>query len=465
MEGCSTATGFLHLSDDVIEEILKYSTSNSMLLSTILVAKSIYLIFQTHPRSILHSLYFYVLGPTFPQALELYNYRAFSEKKGGAIAQVAPEIDIILTARERKSIELMERRVTRLENIFSFRHIDRTSVFRRLQRQESTRFRRAVYRIMFYNCDFPVNKYPFVEEVDRDPQKEIHELREERLKRRAFFSNFSTQELLEIYTISVFLENLAHSSFKDLYDGRALDDITSLALAAGPETILRCHRSQSDDPIYDVIEELVDKLEYHPLLKDYLSYPLLKVLDEREVGPPAQGLTFWHSISTRVTGNNELCHRCNQELGFLTWTRKTWTPLSTIYGPRSRRYSAKSLHDFFPRSLWENKVESVFLRKTLEAHPDNDYLTKIMDDIYDCNLKQENYASWSRDEFLCNDCFDRFLGEHLWIWLRYVKASTGELNEDCPRGYDCEIPIEKHREQFNHLCERQSGLGAVSQEV
>ncbi|KAE9386334.1 hypothetical protein BT96DRAFT_928262 [Gymnopus androsaceus JB14] len=121
------STGFLHLSDDLIVEILKYSSSRSTLLSTILVAKSIYYVFQMYPKSILRSLYYHVLGPTFPQALELYRYRTSLKNKDGTFTQ-ALETDIPMTARERKSIKSIERRiVTRLENMFSFMHIDRPS--------------------------------------------------------------------------------------------------------------------------------------------------------------------------------------------------------------------------------------------------------------------------------------------------------------------------------------------------
>ncbi|KAE9387875.1 hypothetical protein BT96DRAFT_758203, partial [Gymnopus androsaceus JB14] len=147
------------LSDDVIEEILKYSSSYSTLLSTILVAKPISRVYQTHPKSILYSLYYHVLGPTFPQALELYRRRVCLEQMDdhALFPNVLNDPPIIMTAYERRSIQHTEGIVTELENLFSFRHVDRTSVVSQLDSQESCRFRRAVYRIMLYNCEFHLN--------------------------------------------------------------------------------------------------------------------------------------------------------------------------------------------------------------------------------------------------------------------------------------------------------------------
>ncbi|KAE9386335.1 hypothetical protein BT96DRAFT_949185 [Gymnopus androsaceus JB14] len=221
---------------------------------------------------------------------------------------------------------------------------------------------------MFYNCDFPTNKYSYVQEVDRDPQKEMDELREERLKRKAFFSKFSTQEL-----------------YTDEFSGPTLDDITSLALAAGPETILRCYRSRSDDPINDAIEELGDKLKYHPPLE---RLPLaLNVIKD------------WALIPI--------------------WTRTTWTPLSARYGVWSR-YSER---------FGKMEVESRFLRKTLEAHSDKDYLSKIMDYFYDSSsMKTARLFKFSSLD---------------------LGVSASVLIIKFRDGFNCEIEVSEYHKKFN----------------
>ncbi|KAJ3866523.1 hypothetical protein EV359DRAFT_62230, partial [Lentinula novae-zelandiae] len=60
----------LPVSDDIIDRILLFSPTFSSLKATILTCKSIYHVFQTHPKSIVRGVASNITGPALPQALE-----------------------------------------------------------------------------------------------------------------------------------------------------------------------------------------------------------------------------------------------------------------------------------------------------------------------------------------------------------------------------------------------------------
>ncbi|KAJ3789624.1 hypothetical protein GGU10DRAFT_371977 [Lentinula aff. detonsa] len=468
-------TGLLRLPDDIISQILQYSPSYSTLLSTLLTTKSFYRVFQAHPNSILHAINFREIGPSYPLSLRRVRYMApvlDCEDADRLLAQ-AVSTDVIcdfpITREERKEMKEMEDKVTQLEDLFSFRYLDRTSVSSQLTPEESWRFRRALHHLTLYTCEFPISRYPYIEENDRFTETEIQvQVRQENRRRITFLSDFSAEELLEISAVLFFLEELGVYVFSRT----GLDGIRAIAIPAGPEILLACHYCISDHPIRQHVKDIEKIVAYHPFLESYIWTPLLEVLKQREFREETESDYFpWNFISNRIHQSDTQCHQCKDELGFDVWTRKTWTPLATryrqsIYLPH-RAYTITSVCLSMKDRLMLNGLESEYLRTAIGNFENDDYLTRILGDIYDYDLKLDAFADWDKDDLLCEDCFERFLTEHLHLWIRYNRSLEGEIAKDCPYGYRCKLQgrydptagkasirgfLKEHQESFNHLC-------------
>lgn len=131
----------------------------------------------------------------------------------------------VITADEKQKLQENSKVVCVLENIYSLtcvrlvlsairatrthtsrqiRQKDRTSRRSVLTSEESWRFRRAVYRIMFYTRLFSGDRYDLDEIADlgEDGVKHI------RLQRMAVLKEYSTDELRQIYAVVQFMRDI-----------------------------------------------------------------------------------------------------------------------------------------------------------------------------------------------------------------------------------------------------------------
>ena len=126
--------GLLRLPDNIIAEILKYSSSYATLFNTILASKAINRVFRAHPRSILHVVNYTEIGPSFPLSLRRLRYKApvLDHENANSLLAQAVSSDVVsdppMTMEERKEIRGMEDKVMQLENLFSFRSVDPISL-------------------------------------------------------------------------------------------------------------------------------------------------------------------------------------------------------------------------------------------------------------------------------------------------------------------------------------------------
>ncbi|KAF9072926.1 hypothetical protein BDP27DRAFT_1417695 [Rhodocollybia butyracea] len=441
------------LPNDLIGEILAYSPSLFTLFSTIIVSKSIYCAFRCYPGSIIYRVYLNIFGPGFPLLLKALRFSPLdldSEDWDLLLAQaLGTDVihDLPMTRLEKVWIKHMCRELPQIEGFFSFKYIDRTSVSSQLSSQESHRFRHTLHRIMLYNGQFPIVHYP-IEVFKRVSSEEEHDgesseardslkvwekeyLQLEQLKRRKFLSKFSTDELLEIHSVSTFLKDFVLATLRWQWEDRDYENMASLALALGPSTIMSCFYYQSDSMLKREVKDIYWMANYHPLVKNYLCGPLLQVLDERQImPPPTNHYTFWHSISLRAYREDGYCYHCGEELGYSTWTRTSWDPLRLIPVNRRPMFGYSEFLEMFKGGVRDNDFETRWLRQFMQ--PGRNYLTRMVGDIYESGLKNSAFANWTQDDHLCKNCFASFLREHLHIWLTHYKASIGELKDDCP---------------------------------
>ncbi|KIK69769.1 hypothetical protein GYMLUDRAFT_34162 [Collybiopsis luxurians FD-317 M1] len=479
----------LPVSDDIIERILMFMPSFPSLLATILTAKSFYQVFQTHPKSIMRSVAYNITGPALPQALRCIRHPDIARNSskqttrwesesgsdsedmqvdGGRKQSFEEIMDTPITNAETHKIVEQVAVVRRLEELFSFRYLNRSCQTSQLTESESKNFHVAVYNLMLYSSIFHPSTWDSDFHNDDDDAADQRRRREALIKRAKFLSDIPTPELLQIHSVSEFLKEIITWCVR--FDGYP-DEINNFALAAGPGVIIECFDNPQNglQPLDDILDFFEEEMEFDPIVSGYLSDPLVKVLEERKTKPPPSDFTHWHSISPRITQENSQCDRCQKSFGLQVYHRST---LGNYSNPNATsgccnghsHYEWNSLYQYLKASLRFNSVETDALRDEAKQHGPN-LLLKIWDDLWDLNLVKQlpqvsqqsaSLPDWTRDNFLCEECFRAFLVENLWVWSRHRRAARGPLLEDCWYGYNCRTQTHRssHAEKLNHLCEQ-----------
>ncbi|KAJ6629809.1 hypothetical protein B0H10DRAFT_1985439 [Mycena sp. CBHHK59/15] len=400
-----TAAMHAPLADDIVDRIMTFCPDFASLQATACVSKHFYHVYQTHPKSITRAVAYNVVGPALPQALRVirYPYPEFMEHTdddgdgdgddeedgggGGGDDAVDPSTlcpethEVTLITAEEKWRLLEEARTTAaLEDIFSLRYKSRRSAHSALTPMESTRFRRALYRISLYCTLFPVSRYS-LEEIEDLSDADIHKIRAQRAK---LLAAFPTRELRELGAVERFLRAL----LREVLDGE--DDRTwcspplvihtlplseaavDTSLAIGPEAALNAHDYRESGVVLDNLEFGEFDVPQR-LFGGYIGDALARVWtargldpatgrpkkstkakrknrdeededatddddseeDERdreegdEVGEEEREKDM-RDILDEVTGAHDTCDKCGAPGGLTLWTEATW-PHLTLY--------------------------------------------------------------------------------------------------------------------------------------
>ncbi|KAG5716803.1 hypothetical protein E4T56_gene7864, partial [Termitomyces sp. T112] len=209
--------------------------------------------------------------------------------------------------------------VKALEDLFSFRHKDRTSRISLLNSVESLRFRRAMYRLMLIAKIFPADKYEFEDEDDED--FDPTNVERDRLARRKLLDDFSTAELLELHSASLFLIELAEGISVG-ESGRPGEISGDVVLARGPAMVLQAYRLITAGDLHGNLETG----NVPPSFVGYLSNPLKEILEERKT-KPLDNSTHWTSLLEDIRGANDTCDKCGVTSGLNLWNKSGWDDL------------------------------------------------------------------------------------------------------------------------------------------
>lgn len=120
------------LDDDVIHRILGFIGNFGTLRAYILSCKSVFSVFQAHPKSITRSLAYNVVGPALPHALGLARCSDTPTDTSGGPDTVIVDADTVIQSGEASLLERNASVVRELEDLFSFRYMspsDRKYVF------------------------------------------------------------------------------------------------------------------------------------------------------------------------------------------------------------------------------------------------------------------------------------------------------------------------------------------------
>ncbi|KAF9235397.1 hypothetical protein BU15DRAFT_51483 [Melanogaster broomeanus] len=351
-----------------------------------------------------------LVGPALLQALQLARYQALRDT-GKKIVSLGNENDVInqrVTHEEERILCSNASVVSALEDLFSWRHKDRTSKISRLSYVESWKFRRAMYRIWIMSTLYghgasstsngqPVLAASFGEQ-------------------KAFLQQFTSQELVQISKVAIFLQSTASWAIfaeRKLIGSLDVYDFDSLYLYAGPRVVLRCYEEASSNPLPSPLPE-------DELYDDFLMPSLREILNDRNASvPPA----FIGSILDEIHGEGDKC-------------AQVW-----LYHPRSVRLLTFLLDWGYLKGTLESPSETfVKLPYNLVEKPlfqvvrSADYST-LFHELFAC--RGDSFAKWSKEDWLCYDCIQNFFQQTLLRWWRDRKVrgnfETSDLDMCVPK--------------------------------
>ncbi|KAF8656398.1 hypothetical protein AX16_002582 [Volvariella volvacea WC 439] len=381
------------------------------------------------------------LAPVFVQALRL------------ARAEACPNIDklpdeaniptVPPSTYEQGILARNARLVGAWEDLFSYRHKDRTSKTTQLSAAESLRFQRALYRIMLVSLVFGMSATPeFTTSVDRSSSHVSGD------GQRTLLNQFSSQELIQIERVANFLKTIGRWIIH--IEGSAVGaldsyDFDGLWLFAGPEFILRCYE-EGGNGFSDLQQFLGDAVAY----EGFLLRPVHEILKERgDYHQPPPGVAI-RALLDHINGDTDECSHCKSEFelfpgmkrGVNLWNETNWDYI--------RGYIYMELPYYIPGKLSENQTE-IGLSKTLRSM---DFL-ELMTEMLEC--RGNEYQGWNKQKWVCFDCLGDFFTDTIpaW-WLARKRREGARITSNCRDGHDCPLQVGPgglaHAQQFNHLC-------------
>ncbi|KAJ6490825.1 hypothetical protein C8R45DRAFT_990998 [Mycena sanguinolenta] len=443
------ALSTLPLDDDVVDRIFTFCPTFGTLQSLMLVSKAFHRVYQTHPKSITRAVLYNIVGPALPQALRVirfqYNPLHGAQDDPDTLATRCPEDHdlTVITAIEKQQLQQNSKLIASLEDIYSLTQKDRTSRISVLTADESWRFRRAAYRIMFYCTLFSASG----DDVDEDEIKPIQR------QRTAVLMEYPTDELFQLYSIVRFFRSiLEHCNEEEANPPHVVDVLLTL----GPGGVKRAWDYRECQNLLDDIDLDWDHDLAHPLYTGYFSVPLDKIWVTRKVKPPKDDEPATKYILDTIIGANDTCSQCAAPGGIALLTQANWHrallfPAHLLKG-RLKQDSAMLMH------------LSVAIQDCHDGS-DDDSDSDIWEDA-DANLgpwiarvfgvpKTSEWDGWTKDQSYCLSCLTKFLEEHSWRWLLQERITGGwSPPPDCWYGYNCRTMVHNstHANKLNHLC-------------
>ena len=115
---------FFSRNPDITDRILRYLSDINTLKSTILTCKSLYSVFQAHPKSIIRAMAFNVAGAALPHALTLARRQLSSQDTSETTLDIITiDTTTVINPVEFTQLQANEEVVRNLEDLFSLRYI------------------------------------------------------------------------------------------------------------------------------------------------------------------------------------------------------------------------------------------------------------------------------------------------------------------------------------------------------
>ncbi|KAJ7181536.1 hypothetical protein C8R43DRAFT_969476 [Mycena crocata] len=491
--------------NDVLDQILGASPDFDTLRAAQGVCSTWHRVFETHPKSLVLSVARRMVGPALPQAVRFVRYPypekgsewgdedseeeesvtedsddedvGTSKRKPKAVCSERDPIGE-LSGKEQKQLQKTAKVVEELEALFSHRHKSPASKSSHLTVLESHRFMRAMYRVMLY-CELfylPLN-LDDIDAMEEEPDAIVKIVR----GRHAFLNEYATDEhLLEMRAIIAFLYELIQEVIEDADDFERLKDI---CLSTGPAVILQAYRDKTQEPFEDALEvEVLTSGEDNAFFGGFFSAPLAKICKTRKIVLPvsAWGAIIDDAAPVKVRTKASACAQCGVYAGGLKrvvlYNEGNWANLiavdfcALLKGQLAdNEYEAGALVELFMSASGSSSSSSSSSSSTSSKSTSNSSSYSrtcpadvVVAEIYALDVKSRapEFVGWKKEESLCGVCLERFVGEHLHLWLYQRKVRDGwKPTEDCWYGWNCNTQIHKvdHAKAKNHLCKPRRG--------
>ncbi|KAJ7145255.1 hypothetical protein C8R46DRAFT_1360100 [Mycena filopes] len=446
------------LGDDILDRVLTFLPDFSSLQATILSSKAAYTVFAAHPHSIVRAVAQNLLGPAILSAIHLIRNvppeASYADPYTFGHAPPEPTEVGLITPEDARKLSRNAGVVHAFRDIYSFRHKDRSCPkSNQLTAVESLRFTRALYRIMLFADVFPGSHTP-----DLDGNIEPEDEAAQHAARKAFFTPFPSQDLLEIGTVGNFMEGLGEWVKRKVWSPERSKNHPGQAKAVPPALFLQAYR-ELDPQLIDDYFDCVRLWEANELLDAYIHGPLCAVLRERGELPRPWGKPVYSKyVLDYVEGQDDLCQRCGANDGIELWTESNWD-LQNEVTLTFRPVDLQRLR--LPGRLNDNPRE----RNAWAAHIKDDVvsLPAFLHEVFE--LRTKDYASLSPRGRTCTKCLMMLVESHTYLWLLRRKRLAGEsIPEDCSAGYQCRAMLSdrEHAAEFNHLCAPGPSFGSKS---
>ncbi|KAJ7723712.1 hypothetical protein B0H14DRAFT_3519866 [Mycena olivaceomarginata] len=448
------------LPSDIVDQLLAASPDFDALNASIRVSKAWCEAYEAHPTSIALAVARNMVGEALPQAMRFLRYPypkkddnewprdadnededeekdseedsedeerdGMREKRKRQKAIKLPRRSLSesaqigeLTPEEQRKLQENAAIVTQLEALFSSRY--KTS---RLTPLESSRFARAIYRVMLY-CE--LFYYPLMIDDTDAYEKDDPEIVKIYRDRSAMLNEYPTPELLEICTIVAFLHDLI-CDVEEAEGHEELECLLDICLSTGPAVILQAYLAKS----INIFDEVL--------------HPETVLKERQEVSPQ----TEWDAILEKVSPRPQL----QPPMAYIPFEPSEWVPRAArnamAFPDSAADWDTLDMVYFraqFKGNLSKNEheidvLEAVFLSRT-------DRSRSIVEEIHD--VKTLAFAAWAEEGDLCSACLDKLVS--LWLLKRKVKEGW-KPTPDCWYGYDCNTQVHNraHAREKNHLC-------------
>ncbi|KAG1841147.1 hypothetical protein DFJ58DRAFT_809095 [Suillus subalutaceus] len=431
---------------DLVECVLRFLPDFQCLASTILTSKTIYNVFQQHPRSVVRSVAYNLVGLALPQALRFVrcqNAQLYSKPVGELLGEDDIQKNPVLSNQDIRSLVAISTSVQELESLFSWRMKDRRFKTSQLSLAESTRFQKAMYRLSLFSAVYGHNGYESAVDPDSDQEEIDSALTEAFSLRKGFFGSFSTPELRDIQRVETFLRGIiarAEGFDFTMIPSATYSPESSFMLYCAPHNVVDVYKGGLDcitEWDFDPTEEIF----FHD---QFMIGPLKTVLIDRKE-PLLLPVNQKQPIIDEIVGEHDRCSQCqsNTAQGLDLWGPSNW---SYLWGNQLHHSIAQLLKGRVGANLADR---THFLTVSQETPAE-----ELVGGLFD--YKTPAYLTWNKADWLCSQCLEKFIRDHLHIWYLGQKINRGDVIPDnCWYGYNCRTQTHRlaHAQKLNHWCE------------
>ncbi|KII92860.1 hypothetical protein PLICRDRAFT_487724 [Plicaturopsis crispa FD-325 SS-3] len=431
------------LDDDVIDRILASLPDHETLFSMVRTCKAVYSVYKTHPKSITRSVCKNIVGPALPQAL-LAACRYHHDIFGASLPEEKDELETgPISAEVGKALATNATTAWALEDLFSWRHKDRTNKSSQLSCNESFRFQRALYRFWLFSDVFGVALNPY--EMDDIELDTMHGAQSK------FLKQFPTQELKELERVAAFLRETVQWVKKGFHADDFVDEIVGYALSVGPRAILETFRDQNFEAIFEASSTSGDAEEdnfSHSDIAEFFFKALTPILKTRDSKIPDTGLSYEGILLNDVAGRDDPCAHCGVPSGLRLWNETNWQFVGVDI------FTSRTIMTLLKGKLARNASEADQIFSTLESNMFVATMAAMME------LRTGPFADLTPQDWLCENCIREFLRAHLNAWWLDQRRKRGEvIQDDCWYGWSCRTQVHRlpHAMKLNHFCKPTRG--------